>query len=58
MLERNIPDNISDAEIDAQFGGDEGQELQEQEQEEETLSECCGAEIIIGFCSDCKEHAE
>lgn len=34
MLERNIPDNISDEEIDAQFGGDEEQELQEQEQEE------------------------
>ena len=23
----------------------------------EKLSGCCGAEILNGFCSDCKEHA-
>lgn len=25
---------------------------------EEALSECCGAEVVHGFCRDCKEHAE
>ena len=24
----------------------------------EETSDCCGAEIILGFCSDCKEHCQ
>ena len=32
------------------------EELLDMLSEEDNLSVCCGAEIKLGFCSDCKEH--
>ena len=54
------PENAySEREIEVKSDQDMERNIQHlRDVESEELSACCGAPIVMSFCTDCKEHAE
>ena len=52
----NYPEGTLESDIDREPTAELIEE--EEEESEDGLSLCCGAEIFNGICSDCKDHAE